>query len=133
MLCVAINLFHGVFVLSKYMVNAFEYVKEEVICAQSARLSGDISLEFKFLERAHIISQKSTVLHMYVHYKMALWAMRNLEMKELAGQLLRFLGAIILTPVGLLPAGNPGGSRVPAYKTFPISRELSAIIDECNK
>jgi hypothetical protein len=40
---------------------------------------------------------------------MLTWAFRNNSIREISGQIIRILGAAIVTPLGLVPLGNTGG------------------------
>jgi hypothetical protein len=97
--------------------------------ARRMRAAGDTEAEFKHLERAHVLGQASTLLHVRVHVTMFAWALRHRQTHELLGQLLRIIGAATKTVLGLVPIGNTGGSNVSPFKPMPIPTDLKRIFD----
>jgi hypothetical protein len=61
---------------------------------------------------------------------MLLWGVRRRQLREVAGQVLRIVGAATKTAFGLVPTGNTGGSNVSPFRRLPIPLELQSIIDE---
>ncbi len=84
--------------------------------------------EFSRLERAHVLSQASTREHVRVHWHMLNWGRRQHDRREIAGQLLRIVGAATKTAFGLVPIGNTGGANVSPVKPMPVPRDLAAIL-----
>ena len=76
------------------------------------------------MERAHVLGQSSTFEHVRVHYHMFAWGVRNRNYSEILGQILRLIGAAVLTPLGLIPKGNTGGSNISPFKSSPIPSDL---------
>jgi hypothetical protein len=58
------------------------------------------------------------------------FALRHHDAREVAGQVLRIVGAALGTPFGLVPSGNTGGSNVSAFAPLPIPQDLRAKIEE---
>ena len=58
------------------------------------------------------------------------WGIRNRNIKEVLGQLLRIVGAAVTTAIGLVPHGNTGGSNVSPFQRMPIQPRLATIIDQ---
>ena len=106
------------------------YVEREILAAYQADVQGKPDVAFSHLERAHILGQTSTVEHVRVHWHMFLWSIRQRNVRECLGQLLRIAGAAISTAVGLVPRGNTGGTNVNPFKSMPIPPELAALIEE---
>ena len=106
------------------------YVQQEVEQSQQYREAGDIIKEFEFLENAHVIGQESTYYHVYAHWKMLQWGVRNRNINEILGQLLRIVGAATITAIGLVPHGNTGGSNVSPFQGMPIQPRLATIISQ---
>jgi hypothetical protein len=104
------------------------FVDHELAAAEAARRGGDDAAGFRFLERAHVLGQASTVEHVRVHWRMLCWSVRNRRPAEFAGQLLRLTGAAVLTGVGWVPAGNTGGSNVSPFQAMPVADDLRAIL-----
>ncbi len=106
------------------------YVEREISAAYQADAQEKSDVAFFHLERAHILGQASTVEHVRVHWHMFLWSIRQRNVRECLGQLLRIVGAAISTAVGLVPQGNTGGTNVNPFKSMPIPPELAALIEE---
>ena len=108
-------------------------VDAELKLAQTARTQGDSSGEFHHLENAHVLGQRSTLLHVKVHLLMMLWGFRNRSMKEVFGQLFRTVGAATKTAIGLIPDGNTGGANISPFKPLPLSVEHAALIEQAQQ
>ena len=94
-----------------------------------ALASVGLSTAFTHLERAHVLGQSSTLLHVRVHWHMLVWGLRRRHAREVFGQVLRIAGAALLTPFGLVPAGNTGGANVSPLEPMPIPGDLQGEID----
>jgi hypothetical protein len=53
---------------------------------------------------------------------------RRRQWKECAGQVLRIVGAALLTVLGFVPEGNTGGSNVSAIRRMAIPDDLAGVI-----
>jgi hypothetical protein len=104
------------------------HVETEIAAAKAAEQGGDHQSAFRHLERAHVLGQSSTVHHVGVHVRMLLWGLRHRKPKEVAGQIVRVIGAITKTWVGLTPRGNTGGANVSAFKPLAIPDDLASVI-----
>ncbi len=116
--------------MSKFSKNIAPYVKEEIEKSIKTEMSGDISLSFAHLENAHVLGQESTWWHVKVHWLMLLWGLRQGDYGEFFGQILRVIGAVLLTSVKGVPIGNTGGSNVSPIKEMPINPEHEKIISK---
>jgi hypothetical protein len=116
--------------MSRFAERIRPHVSAELELATRAERQGDASLAFSYLERAHVLGQTSTREHVRVHWAMLRWSVRHRNPRELVGQVLRILGAAAGTPVGLVPSGNTGGSKVSAFARLPIPEDLRARIEE---
>jgi hypothetical protein len=105
------------------------YVELELDAAGHARARGDLAAGLRHLERAHVLGQASTALHVRVHWRMLLWAMDLRHAGHAAGQLMRLVAALLLTGIGWLPLGNTGGSNVSAIRPMPIPPDLQRLLD----
>jgi hypothetical protein len=108
----------------KFADNIRPYVDAELAAAERDPEHG-----FKHLERAHVLGQASTREHVRVHWRMLTWAVRQRDAREIFGQVIRLLGASLLTFIGKVPTGNTGGSNVSAIRPIPIDPELADIIE----
>ena len=104
------------------------YVNNELLKANQAQKLGDHDLAFSHLENAHVLGQESTYWHVKVHCLMMLWAIKQKNLNEAIGQVIRIAGAALLTAIKGVPSGNTGGSNVSPLKVMPIKPELAAII-----
>lgn len=109
------------------------FVRAELDAAQRARAQRDAASEFVCLERAHVLAQSDTLQHVRVHAEMLLWGMRQRRVEEILGQLVRIAGAATKTLVGLVPAGNTGGSNVSALRRMPVPPDLQRILDTARR
>lgn len=90
---------------------------------------GDTGAAWWALERAHILSQPDLPMHLRVHWTMLGYAVRQLDLREVAGQTLRLALAPIGSLTGRLPVSNTGRSNVSAFEPMPIPADLRAAID----
>ena len=106
------------------------YVESEILAARKAESRGQPDIAFSHLERAHVLGQASTVEHVRAHWHMLLWSIRQRNVRECLGQLLRIVGAAMSTAAGLVPQGNTGGTNVNPFKSMPLPPELASRIKE---
>ncbi|MGE3332413.1 MAG: DUF3703 domain-containing protein [Rhodospirillaceae bacterium] len=104
------------------------FVADELHLAASADRAGDAARSFHHLERAHVLSQAATGLHVRVHLRMLAWGIRYRRPREVMGQALRVVGAALLTRFSAVPQGNTGGANVSAFQPMPIAPDLAGII-----
>lgn len=114
--------------MSQYERNIRPHVESELESARRAAARRDFGGEFAHLERAHVLSQGSTRLHVRVHWCMLVWALRQRRGREFFGQLFRLTGAATKTFIGLVPTGNTGGTNVSPFQPMPIDPELAELI-----
>lgn len=108
-------------------------VQFELDAAEQAEIRADAGAAFRHLERAHVLGQMATVDHLRVHGRMLLWALRQRNPGEAAGQLWRLLGAALFTCIGLVPTGNTGGAGVSGFRRMPIADDLQRVIDAARR
>ncbi len=99
----------------------------------ASKHASDARARFTHLERAHVLGQASTALHVAAHVRMAAWALRERDLKELRGQLFRIVGAATKTALGWIPSGNTGGNNVSPFKPLPIPADLAAEIESARR
>lgn len=109
------------------------YVNDELHLAAAAAHSGDMSVAFAHLERAHVLGQASTMQHVRVHWRMLHWGARNRRPEECVGQLFRLFGALTKTAIGLIPSGNTGGSNISPFRSLPVPEDLAAVISRAKR
>jgi hypothetical protein len=83
---------------------------------------------FALLEEAHVLSQRLTLWHCRVHWRMWHngWARR--DWREVIGQTLRLPAAALFSKIWV-PIGNTGGANVSAMRPMPIFDALKALLD----
>lgn len=114
--------------MSRFTSRIRPYLQQEWRAAAQAEQNGQPDLAFNHLERAHVLGQASTRGHCAAHWYMLCWAFRQRDWWEGLGQMLRLLAALTKTPLGWLPTGNTGGSRISPFKVLPIPFELAEIL-----
>jgi hypothetical protein len=96
--------------------------------ARAARTEGDAAVEWRHLERAHILSQPMAWPHLVTHAAMFAAAWRRRDRRELAGQTARLLLAVPGSVSGRYPLGNTGGADVSAFRPMPIPDDLRSLL-----
>ena len=114
--------------MSRFGRNIAPFVDAELSRAHEAGSAGRAHLAFFHLERAHVLGQASTYLHLRVHLQMLRWGWQQRSLGEVRGQLLRLVGALSMTAVGLVPEGNTGGADASPFRPMPVPPELGAMI-----
>ena len=114
--------------MSAFGQNIRPYVESELRLAAEAESGGNAAEAFAHLERAHVLGQASTAQHVRVHRHMFTWGLRNQNVRECLGQVMRIVGAATKTAFGLVPTGNTGGSNISPFKPLPVPSELAALI-----
>jgi hypothetical protein len=107
----------------------------ELMTAYSAELErgysslarGELASAFQCFERAHVLGQRSTRLHVRAHVAMLKVGWLRRDRREIAGQLSRIIAASLLSRIWV-PDGNTGGANVSALKRMPIPEELESIL-----
>ena len=112
-----------------FTTNIAIHVKRELDSARTKQLQGDVVAAFAHLENAHVLGQSSTKWHTITHFRMLLWALSQRNTREILGQVVRLVGAVIITPLGLIPLGNTGGSDISPFKPMPLSEAHQKAID----
>lgn len=115
--------------MSKFSKSIARYVQAELDAAIRARKENLVGVEFKHLENAHVLGQESTYWHTKVHFLMLVWGLKNLDVKEVMGQIFRICGAATKTAIGLVPQGNTGGANVSPFRVMPIAAAHQQAID----
>lgn len=119
--------------MSRFAHRIRSSVLSELEAARQAEAQGQAEVAFTHLERAHVLGQAATVLHVQVHWRMFLWAARQRKPAEIAGQLGRLVAAALVTGIGWLPHGNTGGADVSAFRRMPIPDDLQRVIDAARR
>jgi hypothetical protein len=98
-----------------------------------ARLEqGDLIEAFARFERAHILGQRRTRMHMRAHAAMLRVGWRRRDHREVIGQLGRIVAAVLFSRIWT-PEGNTGGASVSALKSMPIPDDLKRIVERIER
>src|SRR3954468_13710829 len=102
----------------------------EMTAARDAGRDHELSSQWDHLERAHILSQPLSQLHVRTHAAMLATAVRRREWPETLGQLFRLVVAAPGSLTGRYPVGNTGGANVNAFAPMPIPDDLKHVLDD---
>ena len=102
----------------------------ELVSARAAEVAGQPKQAWRHLERAHILSQPWAWPHVKVHWRMLGFGMRQRDLREVRGQVLRMLVAAPGSWLGRAPLGNTGGSDVGILTPMQIPSDLRLILDD---
>lgn len=97
--------------------------RTEWMAAVAARRAGDHATAMRRLERAHILGQHRTGLHVRSHMGMLALAWQRGDRREIVGQLLRIVAAALFSRIWV-PTGNTGGADVSAFRRMPVPEDL---------
>ena len=109
-------------------MNVREAFPIEWRAAAAACGAGDYDTAFRHLERAHVLSQRHTWLHVRSHLGMMHVGWMRRDARELLGQSTRVLAALLFSRIWV-PPGNTGGANVSAFRPMPVPPDLQAILD----
>jgi hypothetical protein len=96
--------------------------------SRAARSAGELDTAVRHLERAHILGQRSTRLHVRSHVAMLSIAWQRRDLRGITGQLTRIVAAALFSRLWV-PVGNTGGANVSATRPLPVPPDLQAILD----
>ena len=80
------------------------------------------------LARAHILSQRYTRSHVYVHWLMFRAGLAARDMREVVGQVTRMIAAALFSRIWV-PIGNTGLANVSAVRPMPIPDDLKPLLE----
>lgn len=101
--------------------------REEVSLARLALHCRNYESCFIHLERAHVLAQRMTVRHTFVHWLMLVAGLRRRDCREVLGQVPRMLASILFSRLWV-PRGNTGRARVSAVKPMPVPEDLRHLV-----
>ena len=106
------------------MDDAYE---QEVASTDEALQRDDFEAAFRHLERAHVLAQRMTGRHTFVHWRMLVAGLRCGDVREVVGQVPRIMASILFSRLWV-PRGNSGRSRVSAFKPMPVPADLRHLV-----
>lgn len=95
---------------------------------REARRAGDVGLQWRALERAHVLSQPMLLTHVRVHAHMLWLAIRSRDGAEIVGQAARLTLAPVGHLTGRIPTGNTGRSNVSAFQHMRVPEDLRHLV-----
>jgi len=105
-----------------------EAYEQEVAQADQALQARDFETAFIHLERAHVLGQRMTGRHTYIHWRMLVAGLRRRDLREVIGQVPRIVASILFSRLWV-PRGNSGRARVSAFKPMPVPDDLRHVVD----
>lgn len=109
---------------------ASQLIEAEMMAYRAARNEGDREAAWRALERAHIVSQPFLTLHLASHWAMLAFALRERDLQEIIGQIIRLALAPLGSLTGRIPIGNTGRSSVSAFAPMPIPEDLKVVMND---
>ena len=100
---------------------------QEVAGADQALQRDDFEAAFRHLERAHVLAQRMTGRHTFIHWRMLLAGLRRGDVREAVGQVPRIVASILFSQLWV-PRGNSGRARVGAFKPMPVPDDLRHLV-----
>ncbi|HSX59155.1 MAG TPA: DUF3703 domain-containing protein [Tahibacter sp.] len=97
--------------------------------AMAACAAGDLDAAFRRLERAHILGQRRTGLHVRSHAGLLRIGWRRRDVREIAGQFARIVAAVLFSRLWV-PEGNTGGADVSAFRPMPVPEDLREALNK---
>ena len=101
--------------------------EQEVEWADQALQREDFETALMHLERAHVLAQRMTGRHTFVHWRMLVAGLRCGDVREVVGQVPRIMASILFSRLWV-PRGNSGRSRVSAFKPMPVPADLRHLV-----
>ncbi len=101
----------------------FAAYDKEISLARLALRCRSFDACFAHLERAHVLAQRSTGKHTYVHWLMLVAGQRQRDYREVVGQVPRILASLLFSKLWV-PQGNTGRARVSALRPMSVPEDL---------
>ncbi len=95
--------------------------------ASDARMRNNLDTAFAHLERAHVLSQRRTWLHVRSHFGMLRIGWLRRDRREVFGQLTRIVAAALFSRLWV-PSGNTGGANISPLLEMPVPADLAAVL-----
>ncbi|HVK93520.1 MAG TPA: DUF3703 domain-containing protein [Noviherbaspirillum sp.] len=101
----------------------------EMATAYGLFRNGSLDEAFVHLEHAHVLGQRDVAPHVRSHWLMLRIGLARRAPTEVWGQALRILLGALGSAVGVVPAGNTGGTNISMFKRLPIAPEVQKTIE----
>lgn len=100
----------------------------EMTAAISLYKAGKFAEAFPHLEVAHVLGQQYVAPHVATHYWMLKIGFKRRSLCEVGGQITRIVLGALGSAVGVVPAGNTGGTNVSMFKRLPVDPNIQKLI-----
>jgi tryptophan 2,3-dioxygenase len=104
-----------------------EAYEREVQRADEALKRDDFDAAFRHLERAHVLAQRMTGRHTFIHWRMLVTGLQRGDLREVVGQAPRIVASILFSRLWV-PRGNSGRARVSALAPMPVPDDLRHLV-----
>jgi Protein of unknown function (DUF3703) len=104
-----------------------EAYEQEVASADEALQRDDFEAAFRHLERAHVLAQRMTGRHTFIHWRMLVAGLRRGDLREAGGQVPRIVASVLFSRLWV-PRGNSGRARVSAFAPMPVPDDLQHLV-----
>ena len=101
--------------------------ERELQQADQALRQEDFETAFRHLERAHVLAQRMTGRHTFVHWRMLVAGLNRGDLREVIGQLPRIVASVLFSRLWV-PRGNSGRARVSAFAPMPVPDDLRHLV-----
>jgi hypothetical protein len=108
-------------------IDVDEAYEQEVNQADQALRRREFDTAFMHLERAHVLAQRMTGRHTFIHWRMLIAGWRCGDLREVVGQVPRIVASILFSRLWV-PHGNSGRARVNAFKPMPVPVDLRHLV-----
>lgn len=106
-------------------------IEQALLHADKASRQADYPSAFRWLERAHILSQRLPLRHAHTHWLMLRLGWRSGDLREVLGQVPRIVAALLFSTIWV-PSGNSGRARVSAFAPMPVADDLQQLLRDHN-
>lgn len=97
--------------------------ENELRLAKQALQRSEFETTLFHLERAHVLAQRMTGRHTYIHALMLVVGLRRGDIREVVGQVPRMVASVLFSRLWV-PRGNSGRARVSAFKPMRVPDDL---------
>ena len=104
-----------------------EAYETEIERTDRALQRNDFETAFAHLERAHVLAQRMTMRHAFVHWRMLVAGLRRGDVREVIGQVPRIVASLVFSRLWV-PRGNTGRARVGAFTPMPVPADLRHLV-----
>ncbi|MFN3791132.1 DUF3703 domain-containing protein [Massilia sp.] len=104
--------------------------EDEMVAARHCYRAGRDAAAMAHLERAHVLGQRHVAPHVATHYWMLKIGLRRRAPRQAWGQLLRIVLGALGSAVGIVPAGNTGGTDIGMFRRLPLDPAVRRLLEK---